>query len=136
MTSTPTVPPQLLAQQPSEPLVLGERPVTTVTLNDGMVVVLRGALDRMSAPVVRAALMVDRPAGCNDIVIDAGGVTAADGAGLAALLAAETWAFATGARLRYTRVSDVLSESLGTVGLLTLVPDPDADPAGHRAETA
>lgn len=132
MTSTPTIAPTLSG----EPLVLGERPVTTVTLNDGMVVVLRGALDRTSAPVVRAALMVDRAAGCNDIVIDAGGVTATDGVGLAALLAAETWAFATGARLRYTRVSDVLSESLGTAGLLTLVPDPDADPAGHCAETA
>lgn len=96
--------------------------VETSALADGILVRLRGHLGADAVGPLRAVLLRTRPAGCDDVVVDASGVESADDAALAVLLAAPLWAELTGGRFAYTRVSDSLAELAATTGLAELLP--------------
>jgi anti-anti-sigma regulatory factor len=97
---------------------------------DGVLVRLDGAFDADSAPALRTALLSVRPAGCDDVIIDAGGVTTVDDDALAVLLAAGAWAVDTGARLGFSRMSDCLREEIASLDISMLLPM--LAPAGER----
>lgn len=99
-------------------------------LEDGVLVRLDGALDADCAPQLRTALLSLRPAGCDDVVIDAGGVTTVDDNALAVLLAAGAWAVDTGARLGFSRMSDCLRAEISMLDISMLLPM--LAPAGER----
>ncbi|MDX6201418.1 MAG: anti-sigma factor antagonist [Frankiales bacterium] len=97
---------------------------------DGVLVRLDGAFDADSAPALRTALLSVRPAGCDDVIIDAGGVTTVDDDALAVLLAAGAWAVDTGARLGFSRMSDCLRTEIASLDISMLLPM--LAPAGER----
>ncbi|MDX6221613.1 MAG: anti-sigma factor antagonist [Frankiales bacterium] len=97
---------------------------------DGVLVRLDGAFDADSAPALRTALLSVRPAGCDDVIIDAGGVTTVDDDALAVLLAAGAWAIDTGARLGFSRMSDCLRAEIASLDISMLLPM--LAPAGER----
>lgn len=105
--------------------------VTTVYTEDGMVVRLDGPLDANATPALRNALLSTRPAGCDDVIIDAAGVTAVEDEALAVLLAAGAWAVDTGARLGFSRMSDALRGEIAFLDISMLLPM--LAPAGERA---
>lgn len=82
--------------------------IDVTTLADGLVIRLSGRLDDGCVPALRAGLLAPRPAGRDDVLVDAGSVERVDDAALAVLVAAPRWAHETGGRLSYTRVSDSL----------------------------
>ena len=87
--------------------------VEIVAVNeDCMVVRLSGDLDEGVAPLMRAALLHPRPAGCSLVVVDAELVRSADETALAVLLAAGAWTVQTGGWLAFSRTSDELAEEL------------------------
>ncbi|MDX6207399.1 MAG: anti-sigma factor antagonist [Frankiales bacterium] len=104
--------------------------VAALYTDDGVLVRLDGALDAASAPQLRTALLSVRPAGCDDVIIDAAGVTAVDDDALAVLLAAGAWAVDTGARLGFSRMSDVLRAEISMLDISMLLPM--LAPAGER----
>lgn len=107
--------------------------VHTTVLTDGIVVRLDGSLDVASLPELRAALLSERPAGRDDIVVDAGRVTEVHERALAILVAAADWAEHTGGRLRFAAMSPALRETaryFAVQDLLPLLPG-----LGGRAET-
>ena len=104
--------------------------VSTIVTEDGILVRLAGPLDADSAPQLRTALLSTRPAGCDDVIIDAGGVTTVDDDALAVLLAAGAWAVDTGARLGFSRMSDCLREEISMLDISMLLPM--LAPAGER----
>ncbi|MDX6228239.1 MAG: anti-sigma factor antagonist [Frankiales bacterium] len=97
---------------------------------DGVLVRLDGAFDADSGPQLRTALLSVRPAGCDDVIIDAGGVTTVDDDALAILLAAGAWAVDTGARLGFSRMSDCLRDEIAALDISMLLPM--LAPAGER----
>jgi anti-anti-sigma regulatory factor len=105
--------------------------ITTVLTDDGMVVQLSGALGSDALPSLRQALLVTRPAGCDDVVIDADGVTSIDENALAVLLAAGAWAVDTGARLGFSRMSETLRTEIAFLDISMLLPM--LAPIGERA---
>jgi anti-anti-sigma regulatory factor len=96
--------------------------VTTVVTEDGLLVRLDGALDAEAAPQLRQALLTQRPFGCDDVVIDGGGVTTVDDVALGVLLAAGAWAVDTGARLGFSRMSEPLQAEISTLDISMLLP--------------
>jgi anti-anti-sigma factor len=110
-----------------------EPTVTAVLTGDGLLVRLSGALDVVSAPALRAALLGVRPVGCDDVVVDAGDVTAVDDSALAVLLAAGTWVVDTGGRLSFVRMSSTLRREVAQLGLERLLPM--LEPVGERSAT-
>jgi anti-anti-sigma regulatory factor len=104
--------------------------VTTVLTEDGMLVRLNGDLDARALPKLREALLVTRPAGCDDVIIDAQGVTSISEDALAVLLAAGAWAIDTGARLGFSRMSDPLRNEIAYLDISMLLPM--LAPAGER----
>lgn len=94
---------------PATPLAV--RPVTSLVTDDGLVARLVGALDAAALPALRTALLGVRAPGCDDVIVDAGGVTEVDESALAALLAARSWVEDTGGRFAFSAVSDALRES-------------------------
>jgi anti-anti-sigma regulatory factor len=98
--------------------------------DDGVLVRLDGALDADSAGQLRNALLSVRPAGCDDVIIDAAGVTDVDDDALAVLLAAGAWAIDTGARLGFSRMSDCLRAEIAMLDISMLLPM--LAPAGER----
>ncbi|MDQ1689788.1 MAG: anti-sigma factor antagonist [Frankiaceae bacterium] len=112
----------------TQPLELST--VEVSTLDDGMLVRLRGRLDAGTAPALRDVLLRVRPAGCEDILVDAGGVVSIDDAALAVLIAAPLWAEATNARLAYTRVARPLAKAARDAGVIDLLPR--MPPPGQR----
>ena len=105
--------------------------VSTVVTEDGMLIQLNGALGADSLPALRGALLATRPAGCDDVIIDANGVTSVDDEALAVLLAAGAWAVDTGARLGFSRMSDSLRAEISFLDISMLLPM--LAPAGERA---
>ena len=105
--------------------------VEVSALADGMLVRLRGRLDAGTAPALRDVLLRFRPDGCDDVLVDAGGVESVDDAALAVLMAAPLWAEATGGRLAYTRVARPLAEAALAAGVMELLP-PIAPPGQRR----
>jgi anti-anti-sigma regulatory factor len=104
--------------------------VAAMYTEDGVLVRLGGALDASSATQLRSALLSTRPAGCDDVIIDAGGVTTVDDDALAVLLAAGAWAVDTGARLGFSRMSDCLRDEIAMLDISMLLPM--LAPAGER----
>jgi anti-anti-sigma regulatory factor len=104
--------------------------VATIFTEDGVIVTLGGALDAAAAPRLRSALLSVRPAGCDDVIIDAAGVTQVDDDALAVLLAAGAWAVDTGARLGFSRMSDCLRSEIAMLDISMLLPM--LAPAGER----
>ena len=96
--------------------------VTTVFTQDGVLVRLDGALDSGSSAALRSALLTDRPEGCDDVIIDAGGVTSVDQDALDVLLAADAWAVDTGGRLSFIRISDALQAEIDNRDLTIVLP--------------
>lgn len=96
--------------------------IETSALADGILVRLRGRLDAGTVPALRAVLLRTRPAGCDDVMVDAGGVESIDDAALAVLLAAPLWAEITGGNFAYTRVSEDLTELATATGVADLLP--------------
>src|SRR5690348_11857489 len=105
----------------SKPTFVAAEIAATYTA-DGVLVRLDGALDGGSAGQLRNALLSVRPAGCDDVIIDAGGVTAVDDDALAVLLAAGAWAIDTGARLGFSRMSDCLRSEIAMLDISMLLP--------------
>jgi anti-anti-sigma regulatory factor len=105
--------------------------VSSLFTEDGVLVRLDGALDAASAPQLRSALLSSRPAGCDDVIIDAGGVTRIDDEALAILMAAGAWAVDTGARLGFSRMADCVRDEVDALELAVLLPM--LAPAGERA---
>jgi anti-anti-sigma regulatory factor len=117
----------------SNPMFVATQPSTDVVslfTEDGVLVRLDGALDAACAPQLRTALLSQRPTGCDDVIIDAGGVTAVDDDALAVLLAAGAWAVDTGARLGFSRMSDCLRAEISMLDISMLLPM--LAPAGER----
>lgn len=106
--------------------------VATVYTQDGVLVRLGGSFDADSVPQLRSALLTTRPAGCDDVIIDAGGVSKVDDDALAVLLAAGAWAVDTGARLGFSRMSDVLRDEIANLDISMLLPM--LAPAGQRVD--
>ena len=104
--------------------------VATVYTEDGVLVRLDGALDGSCVDQLGRALLTTRPYGCDDVIIDGGGVTSVDEDALAVLLAAGAWAVDTGARLGFSRMSDVLRDEVATLDISMLLPM--LAPAGER----
>lgn len=104
--------------------------VASLHTEDGILVRLGGVLDLDAAPALRSALLTTRPAGCDDVVIDAGAVTAVEDDALAILLAAGAWAVDTGARLSFSRMSECLREEIAALDVSMLLPM--LAPAGER----
>lgn len=96
--------------------------VTVHLLDDGLLVRLAGAFDDTAIPSLRRALLGSRPAGCDDVVIDAGEISAACDAALAVLVASHVWASANGGALRVSRMSAVLAETIADAGLAGVLP--------------
>lgn len=96
--------------------------VTVHRLDDGLLVRLAGAFDDAAIPSLRSALLGSRPAGCDDVVIDAGEISAACDGALAVLVASHAWASANGGALRLSRLSAVLAETLADAGLAGVLP--------------
>jgi anti-anti-sigma regulatory factor len=112
--------------------------VSTTCLGDGLVVRLSGSLDVDSLDDLRGALLVDRPEGCNDVMVDAAQVTEVHERALAVLIAAVDWAEQTGGRLRFAAISSSLVETAAffdVADLLPRLPAPGgrADAAAHTA---
>jgi hypothetical protein len=96
--------------------------VTTTCLGDGLVVRLAGSLDVDSLTELRAALLVDRPEGCDDVVVDAGAVTEVHERALAVLIAAGDWAIETGGRMQFAAISASLLETATFFDVADLLP--------------
>ncbi|MFL6139265.1 MAG: STAS domain-containing protein [Frankiaceae bacterium] len=110
-----------------------EPTVMAVVTSDGLLVRLSGALDVIGVPALRHALLGVRPVGCDDVVVDAGDVTAVDESALAVLLAAGTWVVDTGGRLSFARMSETLRREVAQLGLERLLPM--LEPVGERTAT-
>lgn len=108
-------------------------PVAVLRLGDGMIVRLAGDLGYGDLPQLRRALLMPLPSGCRDVIVDAGEVTAADDAALAALIAARDWVRAAGGRFFACRLSPALGVELREVGFSDLLPGlgPPAPPADN-----
>ncbi|BEP15691.1 hypothetical protein acdb102_40020 [Acidothermaceae bacterium B102] len=104
--------------------------VATIFTEDGVLVRLDGVLDGASARQLGRALLTTRPAGCDDIIIDGGGVTAVSDEALAVLLAAGAWAVDTGARLGFSAMSEPLRQEITSLDISMLLPM--LAPAGER----
>jgi anti-anti-sigma regulatory factor len=104
--------------------------VATIYTEDGVLVRLDGALDASCVTQLGRALLTTRPYGCDDVVIDGGGVTSVDEEALAILMAAGAWAVDTGARLGFSRMSDCLRDEVDTLDIAMLLPM--LAPAGER----
>jgi anti-anti-sigma regulatory factor len=114
------------------------RTVSVTCLDDGLVVRLGGSLDADSLTDLRDALLVDRPEGCDDVMVDAAQVTEVHERALAVLIAAGEWAEQTGGRLRFAAISGALVETaeyFDVADLLPRLPAPGgrADAAAHTA---
>jgi anti-anti-sigma regulatory factor len=104
--------------------------VASIYTEDGLLVRLDGALDGSSTGQLAEALLRTRPIGCDDVIIDGGGVTAVDDDALAVLMAAGAWAVDTGARLGFSRMSDCLRTEVDSLDISMLLPM--LAPAGER----
>jgi anti-anti-sigma regulatory factor len=104
--------------------------VASIYTEDGLLVRLDGALDGSSTGQLAKALLTTRPFGCDDVIIDGGGVTAVDDDALAVLMAAGAWAVDTGARLGFSRMSDCLRTEVDSLDISMLLPM--LAPAGER----
>lgn len=94
-----------------------------IMLDDGMVVRLSGALDTADSLVaLRAALLTPRPQGVRDVVVDAGAVSSVSDSAVAILWAALAWAESTDGKLRFSRMSPALTETLDEMGLSGELP--------------
>jgi anti-anti-sigma factor len=108
--------------------------VAASVLADGVVVRLSGSLDVATLPDLRATLLATRPAGCDDVVVDASQVSEIHERALAVLVAAVDWTATTGGRLRFAAISQPLLETIrhfGVEDLLPRLPGP-----GGRADSA
>ena len=97
--------------------VFNAAPVATVWTDDGVLVRLSGRVGAAEVAELRASLLRRRPAGCDDVIVDAGDLTEADDSALAVLLAADSWARDTGGRLRYSRIGAWLRNEMVSLGL-------------------
>lgn len=104
--------------------------VATIYTEDGVLVRLDGALDASCSVQLGQALLTTRPYGCDDVIIDGGGVTSVDDEALAILLAAGAWAVDTGARLGFSRMSECLRDEVDNLDISLLLPM--LPPAGER----
>ena len=91
--------------------------ITTGTVNcmqlaDGKLVQLCGRIGRAELPALRLALLSPLFAGCRDVIIDAGEVTAVDDEAIAVVVAAEEWATYAGARLLLSRATPAFEQAL------------------------
>jgi anti-anti-sigma regulatory factor len=107
--------------------------VSTTRLGDGLVVRLAGSLDVDSLADLRGALLVERPEGCNDVVVDAGQVAEVHERALAVLIAAGEWAEQTGGRLQFSAVSASMLETAAFFDVADLLPRLPG-PGGRAAE--
>jgi anti-anti-sigma regulatory factor len=96
--------------------------VDATVLADGIVVRLAGSLDAESLPQLRSTLLRDRPAGCDDVLVDAGHVTEVHERALAVLLAAADWAAETGGRMRFAAMSPAFVSTAEYFDVLDLLP--------------
>jgi anti-anti-sigma regulatory factor len=106
-------------------LELIEAPVPTVRshrLGDGLVVRLSGVLDGQAVPELRRELLAPVPAGCADVLVDAGGVAAVDDDVLAVLVAGSSWAREAGCRFALSVASPAVSLSIEELALGAALP--------------
>src|SRR5579875_3247227 len=97
--------------------------VQRVTLADGMLVRLDGELvDDAAVDNLREALLRPLPAGCKDVIVDAGNVTAVNDSAIAVLLAGSDWARSARRRFALSNSSPALDEALRVVRMEDELP--------------
>jgi anti-anti-sigma regulatory factor len=93
--------------------------VVTSLLTDGMIVRLCGDVADSTVAVLRDTLLTALPAGCRDVVVDAGEVTSITSGALAVLFAGWAWAEEHDGRFLLSRTSAAFDAVLADHG----VPD-------------
>jgi anti-anti-sigma regulatory factor len=96
--------------------------VTSTRLADGLLVQLAGDLGSQHVDELRRTLLAPLPAGCRDVVIDAGEVNGLDFDALAVVFAAWAWAEEHGARFLLSRTSAAFEEALELNGVIDDLP--------------
>ncbi len=102
-----------------------DAPVPTVRahrLGDGLVVRLSGVLDDQAVPELRRELLAPVPAGCVDVLVDAGAVAAVGDDALAVLVAGSSWAREAGCRFALSAVSPAVASSIEELALGAALP--------------
>jgi anti-anti-sigma regulatory factor len=96
--------------------------VRTHRLSDGLVVRLSGVLDGQAILALREELLCPLPAGCRDVLIDAGAVESLPDDALAVLVAGASWARTAGARFALSAVSAPLASRIDSLELRSALP--------------
>jgi len=107
-------------EQRSHPAADGVR---CSVLSDGILVQLVGALtDDLAAQQLRDVLLRPLPAQCQDVIVDAQGLTEVDDTVLAVLIAAAQWVRGNRRRFALSASSPALAAALGDATLEALLP--------------
>lgn len=96
--------------------------VGSTRLADGLLVQMVGVLGVEQLPTLRQVLLVPLPAGCRDVIVDAGALEEPDDAVLAVLMAACEWIESQGARFALSGSSPALQTALSRSGLSDVIP--------------
>jgi anti-anti-sigma regulatory factor len=96
--------------------------VASTRLADGLLVRLVGEVGAEQLTALRGTLLSDLPAGCRDVVIDAGEVADIDFEALAVLFAAWAWVEEQGGRFLLSRTSRGFEDALAEHGVVDDLP--------------
>ena len=96
--------------------------VATSLLTDGMIVRLSGDVSTGSISTLRDTLLTVLPAGCHDVVVDAGEVTSIDPTALAVLFAGWAWIEEHDGRFLLSRTSHAFEDALVENGVADDLP--------------
>lgn len=99
-----------------------DAPIGRCDLADGRLVRLAGPIGLEHLDGLRSALLTPLPAGCRDIVVDAGDVESISDDAVAILLAGAAWANDHDARLLLSRVAEVVDDTLDELDIAHCLP--------------
>lgn len=96
--------------------------VTTSLLTDGMIVRLTGDVTEPAVSLLRDTLLTVLPAGCRDVLVDAGEVTSIVPSALAVLFAGWAWIEEHDGRFMLSRTSRAFDDALAEHGVVDELP--------------